>query len=50
MTIRKNVASPKPTPSHMYVEDSDMELDIDEWDEIEEMKRRINVVCVGSPT
>ena len=33
---KKNVASPKPGPSHVYVDDLDMDLDSDEYDQIEE--------------
>ena len=33
---KKNVASPKPGPSHMYVDESDMDVDSDECDQIEE--------------
>ena len=36
MTSRKNIATPKPAPSHVYVDDSDMDLVSDECDEIEE--------------
>ena len=42
MTSRKNVASPKTAPSHVYVDDSDMDLDSEECDEIEEK----NICCV----
>ena len=36
MTSRQNVASPKPAPSHVYVDDSDMDLDSDKCDKIDE--------------
>ena len=46
MTSKKNVASPKPAPSHVCVDNSDMDLYSDECDEIEE--KDTCCVCVKS--
>ena len=49
MTSRKNVASPKTAPSHVYMDNSDMDLDSDECDEIEEKDKCFSCVWEVQP-